>query len=48
MSRNDMRQDCEKCGEFALCDKDGICAQCRLEEQDETAEETEKEEAKKV
>lgn len=30
-----MRQDCESCGEYTLCDKHGICANCRVEEQDE-------------
>jgi len=39
-----MRQDCEVCGEYAEC-KNGICTECLLEEHDdETTEETEKEE----
>lgn len=28
-----MRQDCDNCGEYTLCDKYGICAVCRLEEE---------------
>ena len=39
-----MRQDCESCGEYTLCDKHGICANCRLEEQDEQDGEEETEE----
>ena len=42
-----MRQDCEICGEFAICNEDGICADCKLEGHgDETTEETQKEEDK--
>jgi hypothetical protein len=30
-----MWRDCEICGEFAQCDKEGICPQCREEEDNE-------------
>lgn len=40
-----MRQDCESCGEFTICDKKGICPQCRLEEHDEQDGEEKAEEA---
>ncbi len=39
-----MRQDCERCGEYAEC-KDGICNDCLLEDNgDETTEKREGEE----
>jgi len=37
-----MRQDCEICGEYAECNKKGICAECLLEgHEDETSKEGE-------
>jgi hypothetical protein len=40
-----MRRECDECGEFAECDKNGICPSCILEgHNDEPAEETEKKE----
>ena len=42
-----MRRDCETCGEFVECNKDGICASCVLEDDsNETTEEGEGEEEK--
>jgi hypothetical protein len=32
ISKNSMRQDCERCGDFTVCDGSGICADCRAEE----------------
>lgn len=39
-------QDCDSCGEYALCDKEGICTDCRYEESlDEQEREEETQEA---
>jgi hypothetical protein len=29
-----MRQKCAVCGEYLLCDDDGVCGGCRQDEQD--------------
>jgi uncharacterized Zn finger protein (UPF0148 family) len=33
-----MWQDCDRCGVFAQCDKEGICPDCREEENGEEEE----------
>jgi len=44
-----MRQDCESCGDFVECNKQGICAECVLEGYtDETAETPEEEKDKEA
>jgi hypothetical protein len=40
-----MWQDCDRCGVFAQCDKDGICHDCREEEHGEEEETEEVQEA---
>jgi hypothetical protein len=42
-----MHQDCDRCGVFGPCDKEGICYDCRVEEQYEQDGEEEAEEAQK-
>ena len=36
-----MWSDCDRCGEFAQCDEEGICTQCRAEEEDDSEQEGE-------
>ena len=35
-----MHQDCDRCGVFGPCDKEGICVDCRAEEVDDEQERT--------